>query len=140
MYLFFAALAPAMQLPVISPYHPPAASELELRMQARCGSDIIEISGYGASRSPHATITINGSPVVGKRLGQLIADLSVRRAVYRLGPLCDRSARMLLYIHRGEAKPFPDVDYRLGVAVFQRGTLVKYDGLQAANAGAFWFR
>lgn len=128
--------------PVIAPRHPHAASPWVQSVRASCRRDVLTIDGYGGGRPLDRvpTLRVNGRPVTGGAVGQLVDDLSNKRAAYRLAILCGDAGEMGLRISEGEQLLDGPVRYRSGAAFIRGNRLQSYTGLQDANADSFWFR
>src|SRR6185436_8499337 len=76
--------------PVIAGREPHAASPWIHSVRANCGSTVVSVEGYGGGRPLDAVarIAIDGEALRGDAVRQLRADLSHKRAVYRLQILC----------------------------------------------------
>lgn len=109
----------------------------------RCGRDVLEISGFGPSRPEgrRPRIRWNGRPPAGIHLPGLVRDLNREGAVYRFSALCagDGSPGISLRLYRGENDGTGTVEYYAAGADFRGGRLLRYTGLQRADADSFWF-
>jgi hypothetical protein len=121
---------------------PQAASPWVQSTQASCGPRIVSVSGYGAAKplDRRPSITIGGRPARGPSVGQMLADLSHRRAAYRLTIACGGSFDITLRIYAGEKLENGAIRYSSAAAFFRGDRLVSYTGLQEANADTFWYR
>jgi len=142
MILSALALLLAAQNVVITTHEPRSASPWVNSVRASCGAQRLAIDGYGGSKplTALARIRINGRAVAGREMGRLVADLSHKRAVYRLQILCGYAGGIELRIGEGERLPDGPVRYRAARAEFQGGRLRAYTGFEEADADAFWFR
>lgn len=83
------------------------------------------------------TVTVNGRPVRGVSMAQMIEDLGVRGAEYRFDAACDRRSKgFRLYIFTAEAHG-SDVCY-YGSFNIVRGRLVEYRSRRRIGHGGFW--
>jgi hypothetical protein len=121
---------------------PQAASPWVQSTRASCGPLLISVSGYGAARplDRRPSIMIGGHHARGAGVAQLLADLSHRRAAYRLTISCGGTFDITLRIYEGEKLANGVIQYSSAAAFFRRDTLVSYTGLQQANADTFWYR
>lgn len=129
--------------PYIGGPEPVRAETWRQTVTFRCGRDVLEISGYGPSlpegRRPQ--IRWNGRAPAGIHLPELVRDLSREGAVYRFTALCagDSSPGISLRLYRGENDGTGAVEYHAAGADFRNGRLLRYTGLQSADADTFWF-
>lgn len=130
------------QVKVITVREPRVASPWVQSVRASCGSRVLTVSGYGAAMPLNraAEVLVNGKPVVGKAVRQLLDDLSHRGAAYRLGILCGRTGGITLRINQGEKQMDGSVRYQSAAAVIRDNQLVKYTGMEEGDANSFWFR
>lgn len=138
-----AALALAQPpAPVIAPRHPPAASPWAQSVRANCGREIVVVDGYGAGRPLDRvpTLSVNGRPVAGRAVRQLLDDLSHKRAVYRIAITCGESGRIGLHMSEGEKPADGPVRYWSSAALVRGNRLISYTGRQESDADSFWFR
>lgn len=128
--------------PVVSVKEPSAASPWVQSVRASCGASELLIAGYGAAKplGRIPKILVSGRPVTGRALNQLQADLSYRRAAYRLEILCGNLGGITLRINIGEKQLDGTVQFQSGAAFMKGNRLVSYTGLQIGDADSFWFR
>jgi hypothetical protein len=136
------ALLLAAQNPVVMTHEPRAASPWVHSVRANCGRNILTLEGYGGGRplDMMPRLRVNGRPVTGAAIRQLLADLSHKRAVYRLQILCGAGGEITLRIGEGEKQENGPVRYRSGAASFLGNRLRAYTGFEEVDADAFWFR
>jgi hypothetical protein len=111
-------------------------------VEAKCGASKVLISGYGAGRplDRAAAILVDGHTVQGPKRASLLADLTHRRAAYRVEILCDSPQNVTVRIHVGEKQADGNVRYWSGAAFLKGRTLLSYTGLQESDQESFWFR
>jgi len=140
--ILIAFLAVVSSQVLITSPEPRPASPWVQSTRATCGNANLTISGYGPAKplTNGAQIGVNGRRVTGEGAPQLLADLSRRRAVYRLELLCDPRGQIILRINVGEKHINGAIEYRSGVATILGSTLKSYSGLMLSNSDTFWFR
>lgn len=128
--------------PTVYSREPHAASPWVQSTRASCGRTSLVISGYGAANplDHNPSVSLNGRPIVGRAVRQLISDLGHRRAAYRIQVLCGGSNDITVRIDEGEKQKDETVRYRSGAAFINGNRLTTYKGLAEADASAFWFR
>jgi hypothetical protein len=121
---------------------PSPASPWTQSVRAFCGRNELRIEGYGAGHPPNPTpsLRVNGRLAQGAAVRQIVADLSNRRAVYRLEIVCGDPGTFSVRISQGEANENGTVRYRFGRAFFRGNLLQMYRGLEDGPADGFWFR
>ena len=134
--------APPPEVSVTS-VHARGPEQYELRLRQRCGSERLEIRGFGpaAPENAVARIRVNGRPLRGEAADELRRDLSNRRAVYRVVAVCTRGRPgMWLILHSGESLVSGEVRFLSGRARIMNGVVIEYSGLEEITADGFWFR
>lgn len=128
--------------PVVMVREPLSPSYRQLSTRADCGRRSLVFSDYGASVITGGTpkVSFDERPLTGPQVGQLIADLSATRAVYRLSVQCERSGDVTVRIYEGEAQRDGTVRFRVARARIKSGRLDYYSGLKPADAETFWYR
>ena len=115
--------------------------QYELRLTQECGREKLVVRGFGhaAPADRRATALMNGRPVRGHLAPQLIADLSRRRAVYRLIGLCRNDQRGIwLRIHIADLEE-QEPRFFAGNAYIRGSEVISYD-LRPISPESFWFR
>lgn len=128
--------------PVIAGQEPKAASPWVQSVEAKCGEDVLRISGYGAAKPLDrvAELRVNGTPVTGVGAEQIQADLSNRRAAYRLEITCGHPGQIFVRISQGLREADGTNRFRFSGAAIKDGRLRTYTGFQYGEADDFWFR
>ena len=128
--------------PVIMVREPTPASPWVQSVEARCGKDLLRISGYGAGRPAGrvAELRVNGVTVRGDAVARLQADLSTRGAAYRLEISCGSPGQIYVRISQGLKEEDGSLRFRFSAASIQYGRLRTYTGFQDGAAEDFWFR
>lgn len=129
--------------PVILNYDPPPADSWVQSVDFQCGRSTLRVAGYGAAYPVNrpVRITVDGLAITGSKVAALKADLSSRRAVFRLGVRCSKQTGEIgLVIDSGEKAADGQMRFRNGIATIRGRALVSYSGLEESNADTFWFR
>lgn len=129
-------------VPVIRSIEPRPATPWVQSSRASCGSNRIEVSGFGTAYplDKRATIHLNNRPVAGDGMIQLLNDLSHKSSVYRFQVLCGTNGGITLRIGRGEKQPRGAVRYWSSAAFFKANKLTVYHPPEENNEEGFFFR
>jgi hypothetical protein len=140
--IYFLMAASFQPDPEIMVREPTAASPWVQSVDAKCGNDLLQISGYGAASPLNkvAQLRVNGTPVAGDSVKQMQADLSERRAAYRLEITCGEAGVIFVRISQGLKEADGATRFRFSAAALSNGRLRSYTGFQEGTADDFWFR
>jgi hypothetical protein len=131
------------QPPLITNYDPPAANVWIQTSQFSCDGTRVIIQGYGSARPEQrqASIAVNGHQLAGGLADRLKADLSDKRAVYRITARCaNRDNGVGISVYKGVKNTSGKTEYTAGNALILNGKLREYAGLGSIDAESFWFR
>lgn len=128
-------------IPELTVYEPSGPSSFVSEQRVTCFGKTLVISNVGFVLPiwHRARVTVDGVPVGGPSIEQMVSDLSVRGAEYRFGAGCERRPNgFLLRIYTVERDHGDRIHYRSATARIRGTLLFDYRGLSETEG--FWFR
>lgn len=118
---------------------PPPSFAAEQRMTCFGKTLVVRNFGFTRPAGRRPSISVDGLPISGPGIDQVIADLGMSEAVYRFGGGCEpRPNRFSLYIYTIENDNDGGVIFRSGIAQIVNLRLRDYTGLHWIRHDGHW--